>query len=86
MDAVHREIADLLDSLVAAYVAKDVKTATELLSDDAVIVGTGRDELCFGREEVMTQIERGTSQADELALAVRRPPRGWTRRGGLVLR
>lgn len=65
-ESVALEIAGLLDALASAYSAKLSDQAVELFTEDAVVVGTGADELRFGLEEVRAQIERDISQADAL--------------------
>lgn len=65
-ESVALEVAGLLDALASAYSAKLPDQAVELFTEDAVVVGTGADELRFGLEEVRTQIERDISQADAL--------------------
>lgn len=64
------EIAELVHSLVGAYTAKELDQAVELFTDDAMVVGTGADELRFGRDEIRAQIERDMSQADALRATV----------------
>ena len=65
-ESVEVEIAGLLDALAGAYSAKLPDQAVELFTEDAVVVGTGADEIRFGREDVRAQIERDISQADAL--------------------
>jgi uncharacterized protein (TIGR02246 family) len=66
--ATTTDVQALLDELVAAYTARRVDESVALFRDDAVFVGTGRDELRFGRDEIREQVERDLSQAEELAI------------------
>ena len=67
-DAGASGITELIDALMRAYTAKDAKGAADLFTVDAIAVGTGADEVRFGRDEILVQLERDTSQADELRL------------------
>ena len=60
----------LLDELADAYSNQDHGRALGLFTDDITFVGTGQDELRFGRGEVSEQIRRDLTQADSLMVRV----------------
>lgn len=41
--------------------------------DDAVVVGTGADEVRFGLADIRAQVERDMSQADEISVVMENP-------------
>ncbi|MGI9585060.1 MAG: nuclear transport factor 2 family protein, partial [Acidimicrobiia bacterium] len=43
-------------------------------TEDAVAVGTGSDEISFGRNEIRSEMDQDTSQLDELSIAIDAPP------------
>lgn len=57
MTAVEQAMTELFDALVDAYTAKDLEKAIEVFAGDATLVGTGGDEVRFGRDEVAVQVE-----------------------------
>jgi uncharacterized protein (TIGR02246 family) len=63
-------ISKVLDEFVAAYTAKDVDAVSRLFTRDrdAVMVGTGADEIRIGPEQIRAQIERDLSQAERIEL------------------
>jgi conserved hypothetical protein len=63
-------IRKVLDEFAAAYAAKDAESVVRLFTDDpdAVIVGTGPDEIRIGPEQFREQIERDLSQAEGIEL------------------
>lgn len=68
------EIQGVLDQFVQRYGAMDADGVVALFAeDDAVVVGTGVDEIRFGLGEIRTQVERDMSQADELSFLMENP-------------
>lgn len=63
-------VRQLLDELAAAYTEQDHDRALNLFTDDITFVGTGKDELRFGRGELDEQIRRDLTQADALTVRV----------------
>lgn len=63
-------LRQLLDELAEAYTKQDHDRALGLFTDDITFVGTGRDELRFGRGELDQQIRRDLTQADALTVRV----------------
>lgn len=66
MTSTQDVVQQLLTNLAAAYQAKDPQRALELFADDIIFVGTGADEVRFGREELREQVDRDLTQADQL--------------------
>ena len=64
------EVRLLIDDMVARYGAKDADGVVATLAEEAVIVGTGADEVRFGIAEARTQVERDMSQADDLSFGI----------------
>jgi uncharacterized protein (TIGR02246 family) len=64
------DVIKVLDQFAAAYSAKDVAGVLALVSSDAdaVLVGTGGDEIRIGPDQIREQMERDLSQADEIEL------------------
>ena len=68
------EIQGLFDQFVQRYGAMDADGVVALFAeDDAVLVGTGADEVRFGLGDIRTQVERDISQADEISLLIENP-------------
>lgn len=68
------EIQGLLDQFVQRYEAMDADGVVELFAEeDAVVVGTGADEVRFGLGEIRAQVERDISQADDISLLMESP-------------
>jgi uncharacterized protein (TIGR02246 family) len=63
-------IRKVLDEFAAAYTAKDADSVARFFTDDpdAVMVGTGPDEIRIGPEQFREQIERDLSQAEGIEL------------------
>lgn len=62
-------VSAVMSEMAARYAAKDSDGVLELFADDeAVVVGTGFDEVRFGLAEIRAQVERDMAQADSLAL------------------
>jgi len=63
-------ISKVLDEFAAAYSSRDADAVTRFFSTDpdAVMVGTGPDEIRIGPEQFREQIERDLSQADGIEL------------------
>lgn len=62
------EVQALLQAWAGAYATKDADALMEIFApgDDLVLVGTGVDEIRFGREAARAQAERDMAQADSL--------------------
>lgn len=63
-------ISKVLDEFAAAYTAKDADAVAQFFTDDpdAVMVGTGPDEIRIGPAQFREQIERDLSQAEGIQL------------------
>jgi uncharacterized protein (TIGR02246 family) len=61
-------ISKVLDEFVAAYTTMDPDSVARFFTDDpnAVLVGTGPDEIRIGPEQLREQIERDLSHADSI--------------------
>ncbi len=67
-DTITSGIEALLGRFMAAYSSKDADAVVALFNPtDAMVVGTGHDEVRFGTDEVRAQVERDFSQSDELS-------------------
>jgi ketosteroid isomerase-like protein len=65
------EIQQVLDEFTGRYGAMDAEGVVALFAgDDAVVVGTGADEIRFGLDEIRSQVERDISQADEISVVL----------------
>jgi ketosteroid isomerase-like protein len=64
------EVRRLIDEMATLYGAKDADGVVATLAEEAVIVGTGADEVRFGIAEARTQVERDMSQADDLSFGI----------------
>jgi uncharacterized protein (TIGR02246 family) len=69
MATLEQGVTKLFDAFVDAYQERSPDRALALFTEDAVIVGTGADEVRFGIDEIRDQIERDLSQADALRLS-----------------
>lgn len=70
-DQAVAEIQQVLDEFTGRYGAMNVEGVVALFAgDDAVVVGTGADEVRFGLSEIRSQVERDISQADEISLVM----------------
>jgi antitoxin VapB len=65
---IEQQVEAVLDEFAAAYARKDVDAAIALFSDDedAVVFGTGADEVRVGREQVADQLRRDFAEAGRL--------------------
>ena len=73
-DQAISEIRQALDEFAGRYGAMDADGVVALFTgDDAVVVGTGADEVRFGLAEIRAQVERDISQADEIAVVMENP-------------
>lgn len=63
------EIAAVLLAMAERYAAKDPDGVLALfVEDEPMVVGTGADEVRFGRDQVRAQIERDITQADSIGM------------------
>lgn len=62
------EVRAVLDRFLELYRAKDSGGLLGLVTDDTMLVGTGADEVRFGRDGFRAQAERDFSQADEMSM------------------
>jgi uncharacterized protein (TIGR02246 family) len=67
---VTTDVRALLETLVAAYNGKRPVDAVNLFTEDAIFVGTGADEVHFGRSDIRAQVERDLAQAEALTVRV----------------
>lgn len=72
-DQAISEIQHVLEEFIGRYGAMDTDGVVGLFADDAVVVGTGADEVRFGLGEIRTQVERDMSQADEISIVMENP-------------
>lgn len=71
MSGTEDTVRQLLNELGSAYEARDAQHALSLFADDIIFVGTGRDELRFGHQQLKEQVDRDLSQADQLKVTVK---------------
>ncbi len=65
------EIQQVIDDFIGRYGAMDAEGVVALFAgDDAVVVGTGADEVRFGLNEIRSQVERDIAQADEISVVL----------------
>lgn len=65
------EIQQVLDEFIGRYGAMDADGVVALFAgDNAVVVGTGADEVRFGLDEIRSQVERDIAQADAISVAL----------------
>jgi ketosteroid isomerase-like protein len=65
------EIQEVLDEFIGRYGAMDAEGVVAIFAgDDAVVVGTGADEVRFGLNEIRSQVERDIAQADEISVVL----------------
>jgi ketosteroid isomerase-like protein len=70
-DQARAEIRGVLDQFVGRYGAMDAGGVVALFAgDEAVVVGTGADEVRFGLDEIRSQVERDIAQADEISVVL----------------
>jgi ketosteroid isomerase-like protein len=70
-DQAVTEIQQVLNEFTGRYGAMDAEGVVALFAgDDAVVVGTGADEVRFGLDEIRSQVERDISQADEISIVM----------------
>ena len=60
--------AEPLLALLQAYERGRAEEAVDLFTEDAIFVGTGSDEVRFGREAIREQVRRDLAQADSVSL------------------
>jgi uncharacterized protein (TIGR02246 family) len=61
-----REILEAIDEAAQAFRERDIDRFMDIYAPDpdVIIIGTGKDEKCVGREEIKRTIERAWSQSD----------------------
>lgn len=64
------EIRAMVQRFSEGYQSKDTEGLVALVTDDCQLVGTGADEVRFGREGFRAQAERDFSQADEVSMTI----------------
>ena len=70
-DTATSDVEAIVQQFMAHYDAKDVAALEGLLvGDEIVLVGTGSDEVVFGRSGFRRQAERDFAQSDELSMTV----------------
>ncbi len=70
-----REVLDTIDGVAKAFEERDMNRflASFAPDPDVVMIGTGEDEKCIGRDEIKAAIERAWSQSDSASFKL-----GWT--------
>ena len=69
MAQVKGQVEAVLRGMAERYAAGDVDGVLALFADDdALVVGTGADEVRLGLDQIRTQVKRDISQADSIAI------------------